>query len=78
MHQLEIDKGEGVFLDDLGGRRSKLLASFAWVDFALAEPLFDEEHELLLAFVSHLHVFDELTELYRSIVGQQERFPCFG
>jgi len=22
MHQLEIDKGEGVFLNDLGGRRS--------------------------------------------------------
>ena len=77
MHQQEIDKGRRYFLDDFE-RRRQILASFARVDFALAEPLLDEEHELLLSFVSHLHVFDELAELNRSIVGQQERFTCFG
>jgi len=44
----------------------------------LAKPLLDEEHELLLALVSHFHIFDELTELDRSILSQKESLPSFG
>jgi len=44
----------------------------------LSETLLDEEHELLLALVGHFHVFDELSELQRSVVRQQERFARFG
>ena len=43
----------------------------------LPEPLLDEEHELLLAFVGHFHVFYQLAELHQSVVGQQERLAGF-
>ena len=44
----------------------------------LAEALFDEEHELLLALVGDLHVLDELRELDGAVVGQQEGLARLG
>lgn len=54
------------------------LPILASIIFVLAESLFDQKHELLLSFIGNLHIFDELAKLYRSVVGQQERFTCFG
>ena len=48
------------------------------VGWGLAESLLDEEHELLLALVGDFHVFDELSKLQRSVVGQEEGFARFG
>lgn len=46
--------------------------------YELSETLLNEKHELLFPFVGHFHVLDELAELNRAILSQQERFTGLG
>lgn len=44
----------------------------------LSKTLLNQKHKLLFSFVGHFHVLDELAELNRAILSQQERFTGLG